>query len=196
MAKPRELFNTPAPQAMGQMGAGIAEAYANAGRIHGQGMASMGQSIGQGIQAGVSAYTGYLKEAKQMESENKSYEGFLKSKAGQQIFGMSPESVDQFLAEAKGLNAMDQNKYFKLGIPALMQQQLGVTQHKFKLEEIKAAQKQSQPSGIGYNFVQEDSPFDVPRETGGGVVDDGYKDPMPWLPSRSAQPRNPGPYRY
>ena len=196
MAKPRELYNTPAPQAMSMMGQGIADAYANAGRIEGQGMMAMGQGIAQGITSAASSIGGYLKEAKQMESENKSYEGFLRSKAGQQIFGMSPESVDQFLAEAKGLNAMDQNKYFKLGIPALMQQQLGVTQHKFKLEEIKAAQKPIQPSGIGYNFVQEDSPFDVPRETGGGVVDDGYKDPMPWLPSRSAQPRNPGPYRF
>jgi hypothetical protein len=72
MAKPRELFNTPAPQAMSQMGAGIAEAYANAGRIQGQGVAAMGQSIGQGIQAGVSAYTGY----KQMQSQVKSSENF------------------------------------------------------------------------------------------------------------------------
>lgn len=72
MAKPRELFNTPAPQAMSQMGAGIAEAYANVGRMHGQGMAAMGESIGKGIQAGVSAYTGY----KQMQSQVKSSENF------------------------------------------------------------------------------------------------------------------------
>jgi hypothetical protein len=72
MAKPRELFNTPAPQAMSQMGAGIAEAYANAGRIQGQGVAAMGESIGKGIQAGVSAYTGY----KQMQSQVKSSENF------------------------------------------------------------------------------------------------------------------------
>lgn len=187
MAKPRELFNTPAPQAMSMMGAGIADAYARAGQIEGQGYQALGQGIAQGITSAASSISGYLKEAKQMESENKSYEGFLKSKAGQQIFGMSPESVDQFLAEAKGLNAMDQNRFFKLGIPALMQQQLGATQHKYKLEEIKAAQK-TQPSGAGYNFVQEDSPFNVPRETGGGVVD--------WLPSSAALPKNPGPYRY
>jgi hypothetical protein len=75
MAKPRELFNTPAPQAMSQMGAGIADAYANVGRMHGQGMAAMGESIGKGIQAAVGAYTGY----KQMQSQVKSSENFYNS---------------------------------------------------------------------------------------------------------------------
>ena len=76
MARPRELYSGPAPQAMSQMGAGIADAYANAGRIHGQGMAAMGQSIGQGIQAGVSAYTGYKQMQSQVKSDTAAFNSF------------------------------------------------------------------------------------------------------------------------
>jgi len=72
MAKPRELFNTPAPQAMSQMGAGIAEAYANAGRSHGQGYAALGQGIGQALSNIGSAIGSY----KQMSSQVKSSENF------------------------------------------------------------------------------------------------------------------------
>jgi hypothetical protein len=122
MAKPRELFTTPAPQAMGQMGAGIAEAYANVGRIHGQGMAAMGESIGKGIQAGVSAYTEHLKETKQIESQNKSFESLLKNSEGRKLLGMDKASAEQFLAEAKQLNARDQNQMFNFALPNMMQQ--------------------------------------------------------------------------
>ena len=41
MARPRELYSGAAPQAMSMMGAGIADAYANAGRIEGQGMTAI-----------------------------------------------------------------------------------------------------------------------------------------------------------
>ena len=72
MAKPRELYNTPAPQAMSMMGQGIADAYANAGRIEGQGMQAMGQGIAQGITAMGQAYGDY----KKMQSQIKTSEGF------------------------------------------------------------------------------------------------------------------------
>jgi hypothetical protein len=75
MAKPRELFNTPAPQAMSLMGQGIADAYANVGRIEGQGMQALGQGIAQGIGAVANAVADY----KKMSSQVKSSENFYKT---------------------------------------------------------------------------------------------------------------------
>lgn len=57
--KPREMYSGPAPAAMAQMGQGIAEAYANAGRIQGQGYAALGQGIASGINSLASAYKEY-----------------------------------------------------------------------------------------------------------------------------------------
>lgn len=127
MAKPRELFNTPAPQAMSQMGAGIAEAYANAGRIQGQGVAAMGQSIGQGIQAGVSAYAGYAQQQKQIESQSKSYENFLNNKVGQATLGYSQEQATQLIEQAKKLSLESGiragNDFLNLAVGGRLQQQ-------------------------------------------------------------------------
>jgi hypothetical protein len=75
MAKPRELYSGPAPQAMSQMGQGIADAYANAGRIEGQGMAALGQGIAQGI----GAVAGAVADYKKMSSQVKSSENFYKT---------------------------------------------------------------------------------------------------------------------
>jgi hypothetical protein len=75
MAKPRELFNTPAPQAMSLMGQGIADAYANVGRIEGQGM----QAMGEGIARGITAAAGAVADYKKMSSQVKSSEGFYKT---------------------------------------------------------------------------------------------------------------------
>ena len=122
MAKPRELYNGPAPQAMSQMGAGIADAYANVGRIHGQGYAALGQGIGQALSNVGNAVGGYLKETKQIESQNKSFENLLKNKEGQKLLGMNSASAEQFLADSKQLNARDQNQMFNFALPNMMQQ--------------------------------------------------------------------------
>jgi hypothetical protein len=71
MARPRELFNTPAPQAMSQMGQGIADAYANVGRIEGQGMQALGQGIAQGITSAASSIAGAYGDYKKMQSQVK-----------------------------------------------------------------------------------------------------------------------------
>lgn len=122
MAKPRELYSGPAPQAMSMMGAGIADAYARAGEIEGRGIQAMGQGIAQGITSAASSIAGYLKETKQMESQNKSFENLLKNPAGQKLLGMDPASAEQFLADAKQLNARDQNQMFNFALPNMMQQ--------------------------------------------------------------------------
>jgi hypothetical protein len=76
MAKPRELYNTPAPQAMSQMGAGIADAYANVGRIEGQGMAALGQGIAQGITAIGGAVADYKKMSSQVKADAAAFNSF------------------------------------------------------------------------------------------------------------------------
>lgn len=76
MARPRELYNTPAPQAMSMMGAGIADAYANAGRIEGQGMQALGQGIAQGLTSAASSIAGAYGDYKKMQSQIKTSEGF------------------------------------------------------------------------------------------------------------------------
>ena len=76
MARPRELYSGAAPQAMSMMGQGIADAYANAGRIEGQGMAAMGQGIAQGLTSAASSIAGAYGDYKKMQSQIKTSEGF------------------------------------------------------------------------------------------------------------------------
>lgn len=76
MAKPRELYNTPAPQAMSMMGQGIADAYANVGRIEGQGMQALGQGIAQGISAVGQAYGDYKKMQSQVKADSAAFNSF------------------------------------------------------------------------------------------------------------------------
>lgn len=143
MAKPRELFNTPAPQAMSQMGAGIAEAYANAGRIQGQGVAAMGESIGKGIQAGVSAYAGYAQQQKQIESQNKAYDNLFKNPLVQNMFfqdKQGPEGVitakdqaSQFLAQTADMKPSEKNMFYNTIVPPAIGQY-------YKMQQIEADQ--------------------------------------------------------
>jgi hypothetical protein len=76
MARPRELFNTPAPQAMSLMGQGIADAYANVGRIEGQGMQAMGQGIAQGLTAAGGAVADYKKMSSQVKADAAAFNSF------------------------------------------------------------------------------------------------------------------------
>lgn len=106
MAKPRELYSGAAPQAMSLMGMGIADAYANAGRLEGQGYAALGQGIGEGLKAAGQ----YIKEVKEIEKQNKSYENLLKNDIGRKFLGVSPEDADQYLAMIKDEKPSVKNK--------------------------------------------------------------------------------------
>lgn len=53
------------------MGQGIADAYANAGRIEGQGMQALGQGIAQGITSAASSIAGAYGDYKKMQSQVK-----------------------------------------------------------------------------------------------------------------------------
>jgi hypothetical protein len=138
MARPRELYSGAAPQAMSLMGAGIADAYANVGRIEGQGMQAMGQGIAQGITSAASSVASYMKEAKQLEAQNKSYENFLGNKVGQTILGYTPEQSQQLIGEARKLTLdggiRAGNDYLNLVVGGRLQQQN-------KMQQIEAEQK-------------------------------------------------------
>jgi hypothetical protein len=134
MAKPRELYNGPAPQAMSLMGAGIADAYANVGRIHGEGYKAMGAGIAQGITAAASAYAGY----KQQQSQAKAYEGFLNNELGQKALGINAETAKGYIKAAKDMGGpAAQIQFYEMGIPSLMKSNLGL-QEQLKLVGARA----------------------------------------------------------
>lgn len=190
MAKPRELFNTPAPQAMSQMGAGIAEAYANAGRIQGQGVAAMGESIGQGIQAGVSAYTGY----KQMQSQVKSSENFYNTmKEGGYLPPEMTAGID---------NTVNSDVYKNMGTAEKAQFWGDVKGYTgsalgqyYKMQQIEADQANAMSRLMAGPFAAEaarlagtpSAPMIVPNETGAGVVSPAPVAPVP-APAVPMQP--------
>jgi hypothetical protein len=155
MAKPRELFNTPAPQAMSLMGQGIADAYANVGRIEGQGMAAMGQGIAQGITSAVGSLVGAYAGQKQAQAQAKSYEGFLKNPLGQKMLGIDAGTADGYIKAAKDMGgAADQIKFYEMGIPGLMQQN-------FMMQRI-GAQNPVKPAPSHPAITLEDSPLSNP----------------------------------
>jgi hypothetical protein len=123
---------------MSLMGQGIADAYANVGRIEGQGMAAMGEGIAKGITSAASSVASYMKEAKQLEAQNKSYENFLGNKVGQTILGYTPEQSKQLIGEARKLTLdggiRAGNDYLNLVVGGRLQQQN-------KMQQIEAEQK-------------------------------------------------------
>ena len=144
MARPRELYSGAAPQAMSMMGAGIADAYANAGRIEGQGMMAMGQGIAQGITSAASSVAGYAKEQKQLESQNKAYDNLFKNPLVQNMFfqdKQGPEGVitakdqaSQFLAQTADMKPSEKNMFYNTVVPPAIGQY-------YKMQQIEAEQK-------------------------------------------------------
>jgi hypothetical protein len=167
MAKPRELYSGPAPERVfAQMGAGIADAYARAGAIEGQGMQALGQGIAQGITAAASAYAGY----KQQQSQAKSYEGFLKNELGQKMLGIDANTADGYIAAAKSMGGAEaQNQFYQMGIPGMMQQN-------FMMKRI-GAQNPVKPAPSYPAITFEDSPLSTPMPSpspsGGMTVGSG-----------------------
>jgi hypothetical protein len=128
MARPRELYNTPAPQAMSLMGQGIADAYANVGRIEGQGMAAMGEGIAKGITAIGGAVADYKKMSSQVKSSENFYNtmkegGYLPPQMTQGIDTMVGSDVyknmgtaekAQFWGDVRAYNAAALGQYHKM----------------------------------------------------------------------------------
>jgi hypothetical protein len=84
MAKPINLYQGPAPAAMGMMGQGILEAGANIGRTIQGGYESMGKSLGEGIKSAASSVAGAYTQSKDDQAKFdatkkmvKAFEGYL-----------------------------------------------------------------------------------------------------------------------
>ena len=160
MARPRELFNTPAPQAMSLMGQGIADAYANVGQIEGRGYAALGESIAKGITGAASAVAGYAKEQKQIESQNKAYDNLFKNPLVQNMFfqdKQGPEGVitakeqaSQFLAQTADMKPSEKNMFFNTIVPPAIGQY-------YKMQAIGAEQTGAMGRalvGVGPQYAQ------------------------------------------
>ena len=183
MAKPRELFNTPAPQAMTMMGAGIADAYARAGEIEGRGYQALGQGIAQGITAAAGAYGDY----KKMQSQIKSSEGFYNTlKEG----GYLPPEL------AQGIDStVNSEAYKNMGTAEKAQfwnQATNFTGNAigqfYKMQQIQAENAAAKDRAITGAFASEaarlagttSSPsMVVPSEAGAGIISPAPVAPMP-----------------
>jgi hypothetical protein len=189
MAKPRELYSGPAPQAMSLMGMGIADAYANAGRIEGQGYAALGQGIGQGLQAVGS----YVKQIKDTENENRSYENLLKNKIGQKFLNISSDDADSYLAMLKDEKPSVKNKllsqFFDQSVKAKM---FGMEQGgKVKLQEMSdtAAMDRTKTSVLG-GIAQAGMTAEARRKSPAPVpiLEDPYNSTPAPSPTQGQQP--------
>lgn len=130
MARPRELYSGPAPQAMSLMGQGIADAYANIGRIEGQGMAALGQGIAQGIGAIGQAYGDYKKMQSQVKSDTAAFNSFKDY--------LPPEFVQQQQALENDPKAslMDKQQFYQ-SAKGYLGAAIG---QKYKMDQINAEQ--------------------------------------------------------
>jgi hypothetical protein len=198
MARPRELYSGAAPQAMSMMGAGIADAYANAGRIEGQGYAALGESIAKGITGAASAVAGYAKEQKQLESQNKAYDNLFKNPLVQNMFfqdKQGPEGVitakdqaSQFLAQTADMKPSEKNMFYNTVVPPAIGQY-------YKMQQIEADQAGAMSRLMAGPFAAEaarlagtpSAPMIVPNETGAGVVSPAPVAPVP-VPAAPMQP--------
>ena len=142
------------------MGQGIADAYANVGRIEQQGMMAMGQGIAQGITSAASAVAGYMKEAKQLESQNKSYENLLKNSLVQNMLfqdKQGPEGVitakdqaSQFIAQTADMKPSEKNMVYNMIVPPAIGQY-------YKMQQLQAEQTGAMGRalvGVGPQYAQ------------------------------------------
>jgi len=128
MARPRELYSGAAPQAMSLMGAGIADAYANVGRIEGQGMQAMGEGIARGITAAAGAVADYKKMSSQVKASENFYNtmkegGYLPPEmtkgidtvvGGEVYKNMGTAEKAQFWGDVKGYTGSALGQYYKM----------------------------------------------------------------------------------
>ena len=194
MARPRELYNTPAPQAMSMMGQGIADAYANAGRIEGQGMQAMGQGIAQGITSAASSIAGAYGDYKKMQSQIKTSEGFYNTLKES---GYLPPEL------AKGIDTTVNSEVYKnMGTAEKAQFWNQATNFAgnaigqyHKMQQIEAESAGAMSRLMAGPFAAEaarlagtpSAPMIVPNETGAGVVSPAPVAPVP-VPAAPMQP--------
>jgi hypothetical protein len=176
MAKPRELYSGAAPQAMSQMGQGIADAYANVGRIEGQGMQALGQGIAQGLTAAGGAIGDYKKMSSQVKSSENFYNtmkegGYLPPEmtkgidtvvGGEVYKNMGTAEKAQFWGDVKGYTGSALGQYYKM---QQIQAEAGAA--KDRIITGAFANRAAELAGTPTPPV---SAMVVPAETGAGII--------------------------
>jgi hypothetical protein len=117
MAKPINLYQGPAPAAMGMMGQGILEAGANIGRTLQSGYEAMGKGISSGINAAASAYKEYKDDQAKFDATKKMVKVF-----GGSLNETQRKELDDIFADTS-MSVREKNAL----APTLMQY-LGVSQ--------------------------------------------------------------------
>ena len=110
------------------MGQGIADAYANVGRIEGQGMQAMGEGIARGITAAAGAVADYKKMSSQVKASENFYNtmkegGYLPPEmtkgidtvvGGEVYKNMGTAEKAQFWGDVKGYTGSALGQYYKM----------------------------------------------------------------------------------
>ena len=128
MAKPINLYQGPAPAAMAQMGAGMAEVGANIGRTLQRGYESMGQGIAGGITAAADAYVQYKEDQAKFDATKKMFKTF-----GGSLNEDERKGIDEIFADTS-MSVREKNAL----APTLMQYLGASQQQKQALEKQKA----------------------------------------------------------
>lgn len=128
MAKPINPYQGPAPAAMAQMGAGMAEVGANIGRTLQGGYESMGKGIASGITAAADAYKQYKDDQAKFDATKKMFKTFSGS-----LNEDERQGIDEIFADTS-MSVREKNAL----APTLMQYLGASQQQKQALEKQKA----------------------------------------------------------
>lgn len=181
MAKPINLYQGPAPAAMGMMGQGILEAGANIGRTLQKGYESMGQGLASGVNAAASAYGDYKKMQSGIKASEKAYDTFkdfldpeIRTNIDQKIEGINKDTSlsmrdkAAFWDQAKSFIGSSINQSFamqkqkaELDAAAARQgaaqsfsaaQQNNALQNQFDIEQLRQKYRAQQGSGVNFGL--------------------------------------------
>jgi hypothetical protein len=202
MAKPINLYQGPAPAAMGMMGQGILEAGANIGRTIQSGYESMGKGLGQGIQSAGSAIASAYTQSKDdqakfdaMKKMVKAFEGYLPK----QEDPVTGKKFSPIADELKGfLNDTTISTREKIAMTPMVMSFLGNAQQQYGRENVAnimagnrldvAALKNPPPAPRPpFDATQKINPYDQPAGQTPSSPQPNYSD----LPKNSSQ-GNPG----
>lgn len=185
MAKPIEMFRGRAPQAMAQMGEGVAQGYANAGAITGASYAKLGEQIGGALQTAASVY------ANNKEIKGKTNANLKALEANPELFGMQAGDAAKHKANMSDMSTTEKYDY----LSTVMSNSMMGKQQQFKMDQIgyqnqgelqKAVlsgglnQKPS-PSISPYDLVQGESSHSI-RYSGSPLAPAPASESVPPLP--------------
>ena len=158
MAKPINLYQGPAPAAMGQMGAGILEAGANIARTLQSGYESMGKGIAGGITAAGEAYKQYKEDQAKFDATKKMFKTFSGSLNEQERQGIDEIFADTSMS-VREKNALAPTLMQYLG--ASQQQKQALEKQKAELDARMSLQKAGDVSAMDRALLGGQTQFDI-----------------------------------